>query len=128
MHLSNLPAERLSVFVVEDEALVLMNLEDMLIEIGCTVVGPAMRLAQAEQIVSGGVAADVALLDVNVAGELVFPLARKLAERGMPILFATGYGRAGLPDDLRERPVLQKPYTVNDLVVGLREAVGRAAA
>jgi hypothetical protein len=51
-----------------------------------------------------------------------------LAERGVPILFATGYGRAGLPDDLRERPVLQKPYTVNDLVVGLREAVGRAAA
>lgn len=115
-------------FVVEDEALVLMNLEDMLIEMGCTVVGPAMRLAQAEKIVAGDMAADVALLDVNVAGELVFPLARKLAERGMPILFVTGYGRAGLPDDFNERPVLQKPYTVDDLVFGLCEALGRTSA
>ncbi len=124
----NQPVEGLSVFVVEDEALVLMNLEDMLLEMGCTVVGPAMRIGQAEQIVSGGVAADVALLDVNVAGELVFPLARRLAEHGMPILFATGYGRAGLPDDLGERPVLQKPYTANELFSKLCEATGRVPA
>ena len=113
----------LSVFVVEDEALVALNLEDMLFELGCTIVGPAMRLDRAEQMLAEGIKADVAILDVNVAGQMVFPFARRLAENGMPIVFATGYGRAGLPEDLHDMPILQKPYTLDDVAVGLRSAV-----
>ncbi len=113
----------LCVFVVEDEALVALNLEDMLFELGCTIIGPAMRIDRAEKMLADGIAADVAILDVNVAGQMVFPFARRLAEHGMPIVFATGYGRAGLPDDFHHMPILQKPYTLDDVATGLRAAV-----
>ncbi len=119
--------EGLSVFVVEDEALVLLNLEDMLEELGCTVVGPMMRIERAERFIEDGIMADVAILDVNVAGEMIFPFARKLAERNIPIVFATGYGRAGLPDDFHHHPILQKPYTTEDVAQGLLRAVNAEA-
>jgi two-component SAPR family response regulator len=118
----------LSVFVVEDEALVALNLEDMLAELGCTIIGPVMRLDRAEQMLADGIDADVAILDVNVAGQMVFPFARRLAENGVPIVFATGYGRAGLPEDLHDMPILQKPYTMDDVALGLRSAVSNKSA
>ena len=117
------PCQGLSVFVVEDEALVALNLEDMLAELGCTVVGPVMRLDRAEKMLDEGIVADVAILDVNVAGQMIFPFAKRLAQKGMPIVFATGYGSAGLPDDFRHMTVLQKPYTMDDVATGLRSAV-----
>ena len=119
---ADLPAG-LSVFVVEDETLVALNLEDILIELGCSVVGPAMRIDRAEGMIDQALEADVAILDVNVAGTMIFPFARKLAERGMPIVFATGYGRAGLPEDFSARPILQKPYTTEDVRTGLALAM-----
>lgn len=121
------PTSGLSVFVVEDEALVAMNLEDMLFELGCTVVGPAMHMDKANSMLEEGIPANVAILDVNVGGQMIFPFARRLAAHGMPILFATGYGRAGLPEDFADRPILQKPYTLDDVEAGLRSAVGRGA-
>ena len=116
----------LTVFVVEDEALVALNLEDMLHELGCSVLGPAMRIERAESMIEQGVDADVAILDVNVAGTMVFDFARKLADRGMPLVFATGYGRAGLPEDFGQRPILQKPYTAEDVKSGLAQAIAAA--
>lgn len=117
----------LSVFVVEDEALVAMNLEDMLCELGCTIVGPAMHMESANKMLEEGLKADVAILDVNVGGQMIFPFARRLAEHGMPLVFATGYGRSGLPEDFHDMPILQKPYTLDDVEVGLRSAVERIA-
>ncbi len=114
----------LRVFVVEDEALVLLNLETMLEDLGCVVVGPAMRFAQAEEMIGKGVAADVALLDVNLGGKPVFDLAGRLVETGMPIAFTTGYGRGGLPEEWQNRPVLQKPYSLNEVAEGLAAAIG----
>lgn len=105
----------LSVFVVEDEALVALNLEDMLEELGCDVIGPAMKMDAALAMVEKGLAADVAILDVNIGGQPIYPLAKLLAARDMPIVFATGYGRAGLPEEWQEHPVLQKPYALHDL-------------
>lgn len=119
---ADLPAG-LSVFFVEDETLVALNLEDILVELGCSVVGPAMRVDRAEGMIDQVLKADVAILDVNVAGTMIFPFARKLAESGMPIVFATGYGRAGLPDDFSGRPILQKPYTTEDVRTGLAQAM-----
>lgn len=114
----------LSVFVIEDESLVLVNLEDMLEELGCSLVGPAMRLDQADAMLNEACAADVAVLDVNIGGHPVFPFAEKLAARGVPLVLATGYGRDGLPEAWRDVTVLAKPYTFDDLAAALRRAKG----
>jgi two-component SAPR family response regulator len=114
----------LTVFVVEDEALVALNLEDMLMDLGCRIIGPVMRLSKARELMEQGVSADVAILDVNVAGELVYPLAEQLCERGIPIIFATGYGRAGLPEAWHGNTILQKPYTLEDVSGSLKRATG----
>lgn len=111
------------VFVVEDETLVLINLEDMLADLGCTVVAQAMRLADAERLAALVDEPDVAILDVNIGGTLVFPAARILAERGVPILFATGYGRDGLPPEWQDHKVIMKPYTQRDVAEALSELV-----
>jgi CheY-like chemotaxis protein len=110
----------LSVLVVEDESLVLFNLEDILTELGCIIVGPAMRLPQAQELVQTASDVDVAILDVNLAGESVFPVAHALKAKGVKIAFATGYGREGLPDEWRDHPVLVKPYTAEDVAHTLR--------
>jgi DNA-binding LytR/AlgR family response regulator len=111
----------MSVFVLEDESLVLFNMEDILAELDCRVVGPAMRLDEADAMFELACGADVAILDVNVAGKHVFPLAERLAARGLPLVFATGYGRAGLPDSWQQTPVLQKPYTKAQVEAALNE-------
>lgn len=105
----------LSVFIVEDEALVALNLEDMLADLGHTVAVSAMRLDEALMIAEKGCHADLAILDVNLGGKPVFPLAERLVEAGIPVVFATGYGRAGLPEAWQSWPVLQKPYTMAEV-------------
>jgi len=114
----------LSVFVVEDEALVALNLEDMLADLGCSVVGPMMRLSRAIEFFDASPAPNIAILDVNLAGEPVFALAERIQKRGVPIVFATGYGRAGLPEAWHRWPILQKPYTINDVAGSLKAALG----
>ncbi len=119
-----LPAARqIAVFVVEDEALVALNLEDMLVDLGFRVEASAMRIEQALDIIDRGCAADVAILDVNLAGKPVFPVAERLAEAGMAIVFATGYGRSGLPEQWQGSQVLQKPYTMEQIATCLNAAV-----
>lgn len=111
-------------FVVEDETLVLINLEDMLEDLGWSIAGQAMWLAEAERLAASMERPDVAILDVNIGGGTVFPAARILAERGVPILFATGYGREGLPPEWQDRPVIRKPYTARDISSALEALVG----
>jgi DNA-binding NtrC family response regulator len=118
------PLSGLSVFVIEDESLVLVNLEDMLAELGCNLLGPAMRLDQAEAMLDQAASADLAVLDVNIGGKPVFPFAEKLAAKGVPLVLATGYGRDGLPDKWRQGTVLAKPYTFEDLAGALLAAKG----
>ena len=115
----------MAVFVLEDESLVLFNLEDILLELGCRVVGPAMRLEEADQFFDDACAADAAILAVNLSGKQVFPLAERLAANGLPIVFATGYGRSGLPETWQQTPVLQKPYTSDQVAAALAEIRGR---
>ena len=97
------------VLVVEDEMLVSLLVEDMLADAGCVVVGPFARLPAA--LAAARVeAVDVALLDVNVAGEMVFPVAYALEERGIPFLFVTGYGQAALPPNRPRWRACAKPF------------------
>jgi CheY-like chemotaxis protein len=124
MSTAQLP-QGLRVFVVEDEALVMMNLESMLEDLGCVVAGQAMRPSQLESSIERGVDADVAILDVNLGGSLVFDHARKLADRGLPLVFATGYGRHGLPEEWQDRPIIQKPYSMGEVADGLAAAMAR---
>ena len=84
-------------------------LEDMLSDLGCTVVGPAARINQALAMVEAETI-DVAVLDVNLNGQMSYPIADALAARGVPFLFSTGYDKDRLHDGYRTVPVLQKPY------------------
>ena len=104
--------------VVEDEALVAMLLEDMLLDLGCTVVSVAGNIQDALANAADAIA-DGAVLDVNIAGEKVFPVADALARRGMPFVFATGYGPAGIDEQYPGAPVLAKPYSADALAKAL---------
>jgi DNA-binding NtrC family response regulator len=116
----------LRVLVVEDETLVAMLLEDMLADHGCEVAATASRIGQAlEYIADDSLAIEAAILDVNLAGEPSFPLAEALAERGVPFVFATGYGSGGLPEAWRDRPTLQKPFSHDEVGRMLARAAGR---
>jgi len=112
------------VLVVEDETMIAMLVEDMLADLGCVVVGPAHDLGTATALAGGGEAIDAALLDVNLAGRPVFALADMLRARGVPMVFATGYGEGGLREIDAAAPVLQKPYRAADLARALGEALG----
>jgi CheY-like chemotaxis protein len=118
--------EGLRVLVVEDETLVAMLLEDMLADHGCEVAATVSRIAQAlEAIAHEELQVDAAILDVNLAGEPSFPIAQALAEKGVPFVFATGYGSGGLPETWRDRPTLQKPFSHDEVGRMLALAVGR---
>jgi CheY-like chemotaxis protein len=113
----------LRVLVVEDEMMVSMLIEDMLDDLGCKVIGPASRLDEAMAL-AGEAELDCAVLDVNLGGQSIFPLADFLRAKGAPFAFATGYGDAGLRDVDKGSPVLQKPFRETDLarVLGLLKA------
>jgi CheY-like chemotaxis protein len=121
-----LAERRLRILVVEDEMLVAMNIEDMLLELGHEVAGLASRLGPALAL-AGESRFDAAMLDVNLAGEPSFPVADLLADRRIPFLFATGYGRAGIEERFRGRPILQKPFRTAELGAALASLSSPAA-
>ena len=103
-----------SVFLVEDEVMIRMMVADMLEELGYSVaaeageIGEAVKLAQSTDF-------DLAILDVNVNGKVISPVAEVIQGRGRPFIFATGYGAQGLPQEFRDRPTLQKPFQMETL-------------
>lgn len=113
----------LRVLVVEDELTIAMLVEMGLEEQECTIVGPygsldeALSAARTETI-------DVALLDINLAGEMVFPAAEALAERGVPFLLMSGYGGERLPPEHKDWPVCAKPFKLSELLSRLAQLVG----
>lgn len=110
------------VFIVEDEALILFSLQDMLADLGCEVVASALRIDDA--LTKGGALDfEIAILDVNVAGERIDPVADLLASRGIPFVFTTGYNSMSLPQAHRERTLVAKPYRVAELQVALGAAL-----
>ncbi|TDK39085.1 response regulator [Rhizobium deserti] len=105
---------RLRILVVEDEMTIALLIEDMLSELGHEVVDLAMRLPQAVELAQRA-DFDLAILDVNLDGRKSFPVADILLERGIPFAFATGYGAAGIEPAYTGRPVLTKPFLMDDL-------------
>lgn len=114
----------LRVLIIEDESLISMLIEDTLADIGCTVAGIASELDEAMSMVSS-MSFDVAILDVNLNGARVYPVAEILSERQIPFVFSTGYGAKGVPEAFRRIPIVAKPFRDQDLKKALSEAVHR---
>ena len=100
------------ILVVEDSPVVADACEDMLRDMGCTVVGPATNMAAALELATGEVL-DAALVDLNIRGGKAFPVLRILGQRGVPFLLASGYADWSMPDEWQDRPRLAKPYSPN---------------
>lgn len=114
------------VLLVEDESLVTMLIQDTLTDFGCEVVGIASRFDDAVAK-ARTLAFDIAILDVNLNGLRTFPIAEIIVARGIPIVFATGYGAGSVPEPLSGVPVLQKPFASADLEEAMRAALAHAA-
>jgi len=108
------PSSSRRVFVVEDEIMIRMLLEDMLADLGYGVAASAGGLNEAIALARNS-DFDLAILDVNLNGDAVYPVADLLMERGVPFVFSTGYGDRGLPEPYRDRPTLQKPFQLANL-------------
>jgi CheY-like chemotaxis protein len=115
------PLGGLKVLVVEDEAIVSFLIEEMLLTLGCDAVWHAGGVPQAMALLNER-RPDAAVLDLNLSGESAEPIAESLEAQGIPFVFATGYGVAGLPKRWAEKPVIQKPFTLESLEAALRSA------
>ncbi len=107
------------ILVVEDEVLIAMQIEEILLDLGCVVVGAVGRLDAALELAADQ-ALDAAILDVNILGGLVYPVAERLSARGIPFMLASGYSNWALPEPLRDLPRLMKPFRRRDLENGVR--------
>jgi CheY-like chemotaxis protein len=110
------------VLIVEDELMIRMLLADMLSELGYAVAAEAARIDEALAATKIG-DFDLAILDVNLNGESVEPVAVALSAQGCPFIFASGYGARGLPEAFRDRPTLRKPFQMPELSRILQDAL-----
>jgi CheY-like chemotaxis protein len=110
----------ISVLLVEDEVLIRMMISDMLADLGHRVIGEAGSIDEALPIAASA-EFGLAILDVNLNGAKITPVARVIKARNLPIIFATGYGFAGLPEDFSNYPALQKPFQVEALAKAIDE-------
>jgi CheY-like chemotaxis protein len=117
---SNSPLTGLRIFVAEDEFHIRCLIEEMLVELGCIITESVSSLRAALDR-AGATEAQVAVLDINLRGERVFAVARILRDRGIPIVFSTGYGRDGMDTEWTACPVIQKPFTIERLKAALTQ-------
>ena len=115
------------ILVVEDEAMISMLLEDMVLDCGAEIVGPVARFDDALELARKA-EFEVAVLDLNLNGTLSNPIAEVIRERGIPVIFATGYGADGLLDRFRDCPTLQKPFSQQDFAEAVAAACRQDAA
>ena len=118
------PLADLRILVVEDEVLIALEIEERLQRLGCEIVGPVGRLERALEL-ARSTALDGALLDVNVKGGLVYPVAEELLARKVPVVLSTGYGPNTLPPVFRALPYLRKPFGAGQLENMAQEAFAR---
>lgn len=103
------PTNSRRILIVEDEPLIAMLVQEWLEELNCTAIGPAASVGGALKLIAG-LALDGAVLDVSLGKEESFPIADELRKRGVPFVFATGYGVDGLESRFAGALVLAKPF------------------
>lgn len=118
--------EGLRILVVEDEYLIATLIEDVLEMSGCAVAGPVSRLAAALDAAARENCA-AAILDVNLAGQRIDPVAEILSQRNIPFLFVTGYAADALPKEHAARPCLHKPFKTAELLSTLSSMIAGPA-
>src|SRR6201999_1187973 len=116
-----------SVFLVEDEVMIRMMVADMLEELGYRIAAEAGEISEAIKLAQS-TDYDFAILDVNVNGKVISPVADLIKARNRPFIFATGYGSSGLPEEYRDRPALQKPFQLETLARMIDATLKDAAA
>lgn len=115
-----------TIMVVEDELLLASVIVEVLQGEGYAVRGPFPKLSSALKALEQDAKLDGAFLDVNLRGELVFPLAQKLREQNIPFVFCTGYAAAmDFPENLADTPIIAKPFTDQVLRQTARQLLGR---
>lgn len=126
--MENGSARRARVLVVEDSSIVALELALLLGDQGIEVVGPFGRLSLVQEALAvTGIVEDLdaALLDINLDGACIYPLAEFLIRNDVPVLFLTGYNDAGIDERYRQVPRVTKPYSERDLLFQLESVVGR---
>ena len=118
------PLAGVRALIVEDEYLLSMLLEDELLAAACTIVAIAGNLEKAQAAARRG-GFDVALLDINLAGEMVYPVADILAQAGTPFVFLSGYGAGNFPERFQDRPRVAKPYEFGVLLREILRSLGK---
>jgi CheY-like chemotaxis protein len=108
------PLSGRSILVIEDEMLIIMMIEDMLTDLGCESIAVASKVGPAISLVNGQIF-DVAMVDLKLDGTESYPIADALTERGVPYFFSTGNCLASVKDGYRNRDVLTKPFTLEQL-------------
>ena len=116
----------LTILVVEDEFFVADAIESALSAFGAQVVGPVASLEEAMELVEAGTPLHAAILDVNLTGKKVFPVADSLAQRGTPFIFTTGYDGDVIPEQYRGAARVTKPATVEQIIHALISATSKA--
>lgn len=115
----------LRILVVEDDALIALDIEQLLRDAGSVVIGPAAHEEEALRLLADAEKPDVALLDVNLAGREAFALASHLADRSVPFLFMSGYGREILPPQFERQVLIRKPFAHSEVLKGIERTVRR---
>jgi CheY-like chemotaxis protein len=113
------------ILVVEDELMIRMLLQDMLADLGHTLAGEAGRIDEALTLAKQ-CEFDLAILDVNLNGQPISPVVEVLLARGLPFVFATGYGQRGVPEPFRKTPTLLKPFQLDALAQAIEAAAPAA--
>jgi CheY-like chemotaxis protein len=124
--MSSEPKTGKRILVVEDELMIRMLLEGMLTDLGHTVAAEAGSIEEAMGLAKDA-EFDVAVLDVNLNGQPITPVAEILVQRGLPFIFASGYGTRGVPAPFQSRPTLQKPFQVEALAQAIEAAAAKPA-
>ncbi len=115
-----------SVLLVEDDYYIADDLGQLLNAHGAVLLGPVQTLETALALIQASERIDGAVVDINLRGEMSFPVADALQERGIPFVFATGYSAAAIPDRYRHVPRWEKPYRLRDLVQALQALIHRS--
>jgi DNA-binding response OmpR family regulator len=112
----------LRILIVEDNPYIAIALEEMLSEQGLVIAGVAGALDDA-LLLAASASLDIALLDVNLGDRKIDPVAEALRARGKPFIFTTGCGRAGLPEAFLDRPIVEKPFYIEEILETLQSAL-----